>query len=138
MTAIRCSDVMTPAVYCLDPDESIDRAAGKLLRQKISGCPVVEDDKVIGVISEVDLLRALYPVTQGETPTGKVRDHMTPTPIGLKPDADVLEAAHFFFEYPVRRAPVMDENGALQGLVSRRDVLRALEELARQRRIQDE
>ncbi len=134
MKKLLCADVMTPVVYTLGPDEPVCDAAGKLLRQQISGCPVTEDGKVVGVISELDLMRALYPATQGEVVQGTVRDHMTPTPIGLKASAEVVEAAHFFFEYPVRRAPVHDDDGVLVGLVSRRDVLKALEELARQAR----
>lgn len=131
-----CADVMSTHVYTLSPDEPVHSAAGKLLRARVSGCPVVGPDRrVVGVISELDLMRALYPATQGEVPTGTVRDHMTPTAIGLAPETPLIDAAHFFFEYPVRRAPVLDANGHLVGIVARYDVLHALEEQTRQRRL---
>lgn len=131
-----CADILTEAVFTLEPDETIDRAAGRMLRAHVSGCPVVDsENRVVGVLSEIDLLRALYPAHQGEIPTGTVREHMTPNPVALRPDTPAIEAAHFFFEYPLRRAPIVDDAGRLIGLVSRRDVLRATEALARDLRL---
>lgn len=131
-----CADILTEAVFTLHPDEPIDRAAGRMLREHVSGCPVVDaDGRVVGVLSEIDLLRALYPAHQGEVPSGTVGEHMTPNPIALRADTPAVEAAHFFFEYPLRRAPIVDDDGRLLGLVSRRDVLRATEELTRTLRL---
>lgn len=130
---LRCVDIMTPAVFTVAPDQDARKAAGLMLREHVSGCPVIEGGRVVGVLSEMDLLRALYTAVHDDTPPGTVRDHMTPYPVELREDATVEQAAHLFFEYPYRRAPVVDGSGALLGVVSRRDVLVAYEELARSR-----
>ena len=126
------SEVMTESPFWLAPDETLDRASGRLLRESFSGCPVCEaDGRVVGVLSEVDLVRALFPVTEGRNPTGHVGDFMTKAPVMLQPEMSLRAAADFFLDIPVRRAPVVDRSGILLGVCSRRDVLRALDANAR-------
>jgi CBS domain-containing protein len=54
-----------------------------------------------------------------------VRDYMTPDPISVSPDDSVVELAQRFIEGPYRRYPVLD-GGRLVGVISRRDVMRAM------------
>lgn len=53
------ADVMTRAPLTADPDETLELAAQRMLEKKVSGLPVVEDGKVVGIITESDLFRAL-------------------------------------------------------------------------------
>lgn len=130
-----CADWMTTDVFSVSPELATTRAAGLLIRERRSGCPVVEDGRVVGVISEIDLIRALYTECHSGTDAGTVSDHMTPTPVCLGPMDSLDRAACFFFEYLVRRAPVVDGTGALVGVVSRRDVLQGYEAACRERRV---
>jgi predicted transcriptional regulator len=52
-------DVMSSAPLTVAPDETLERAAGLMLEKKVSGLPVVEEGRVVGIITESDLFRAL-------------------------------------------------------------------------------
>ncbi|MCE9582579.1 MAG: CBS domain-containing protein [Planctomycetes bacterium] len=51
-------DVMTPGPYTVSPDDTFESAALLMLKQKISGLPVVKNDQVVGVLTESDVFRA--------------------------------------------------------------------------------
>jgi CBS domain-containing protein len=63
---------------------------------------------------------------------GTVRDFMTPAGQTIPPELGIYAIAHYFLTTPIRRLPVVD-NGRLVGQVSRRDVLRAIESMAKKR-----
>jgi CBS domain-containing protein len=54
---IRIKEIMTPNVVTIAPDASVKDAARIMLEKKIGCLPVVEDDKLIGIITETDILR---------------------------------------------------------------------------------
>lgn len=123
-------ELMTQHVFTVAAEEPIFEAAGKLLRERFSGAPVLEaDGAVVGVLSEQDLVRALIGVESNLQPQGLVRDWMTPTPVTVPPSATVYELARFFRDHSIRRVPVV-EGGVLLGLVARREVVRELHHLA--------
>lgn len=64
------SDVMTHLVVTLRPDDAIRRAAQRLLSDRIGGAPVVESGKLVGVLSEADLVRAY----SSPAPTGELAE----------------------------------------------------------------
>ncbi|KPI19057.1 transcriptional regulator, Rrf2 family [Actinobacteria bacterium OK074] len=124
------------------PFKEVARLLGEF---RISGLPVVdEDDKVVGVLSETDLM-----VRQTETPDpyepkrhhrfagltrgGKQRaakarartagQLMTKPPVTVGADATVVEAARTMARHGVKRLPVLDEEQRLVGIVTRRDLL---------------
>lgn len=53
------NDVMTSAPLTVAPDDTLERAAAMMLENKVSGLPVVEDGRVVGILTESDLFRAL-------------------------------------------------------------------------------
>lgn len=122
-------DLMTRDPYALPAKMPIFEAAGILLREGHSGAPVVDGDRLVGVLSEHDLIRALSVVEQRKTPEGAVADWMTADPDTVSPDAAVHAIARYFERNRVRRAPVV-EGGRLVGLVARQDVVRALHRIA--------
>lgn len=111
----------------------------------ISGLPVVDDDnKVIGVISETDLMlrQAREPRVGGGRPrpscvcsaavpdgppprAGQGRPHgvMSTPPVTVRADATVTEAARLMTDHHIERLPVVDEENRLIGIVTRRDLL---------------
>jgi CBS domain-containing protein len=121
--------VMQREVITLRPDQEVVDAVQTLLRTGISGAPVVQDGKVVGIFSERDSLNVLAASAYEAEPSGKVGEHMRKQVQTCKPNADVFELAHYFEGNPVRRLPVVDESGKLVGLVLRSQVMRELHRL---------
>ena len=91
--------------------------------------PVLDrQQRIVGILSERDLLRFL--VTDGEqisfVPGKTVADAMTSEVITADPVTDVRRIAHVMLSYHLSAVPVVDEQDALIGLVSRSDILRAV------------
>lgn len=129
-------DIMATSLTTFRPETSIFNAIGILLRKQISGAPVVTaDGTVVGILSELDCLRVLssdefYAGQQEEA--GTVGDFMTDAGMTIPPELGLYAIAHYFVTSSVRRLPVVDE-GKLVGQVSRRDVLRGIETMAKKR-----
>ena len=119
-------DHMATKVVTLHPEMEILRAAHVLISCDISGAPVLDQHgRLIGVLTERDCMRvALHAGYHGE-PGGLVRDYMTPDPVAVSPDDTILELAERFINARFRRYPVLD-GGRLVGVISRRDVMRAM------------
>ena len=138
--ARRVSDVMTTTVVTVDritPYQEIDRL---LTRHRISGVPVLKMGReVVGVVSETDLLAAedeRRRQTRMADSIGRrwrLRQHphvrltagalMTSPAITIGPDATIPAAARVMNTDHISRLPVVDEDGKLVGIVSRRDLL---------------
>src|SRR5690606_29644635 len=98
-----------------------------------SGAPVVaEDGTLVGIFSENDSLQALASAAFYVAPTGTVGEHMSRTVQTVGPDADLLRLTYLLHECRIRRLPVVAD-GRLVGLITRRDVLRALDRVRRER-----
>jgi CBS domain-containing protein len=128
-------DVMTRNVLSVSPDTSVREAALLMIDNRISGLPVVEGDKVVGVISEADyvardgsrswLNRVLYEADQGPlSGAEKVRDLMSREPVTIPVTATVHEAARVMTRGGFKRLPVED-HGRMVGIVTRSDLVRA-------------
>jgi CBS domain-containing protein len=146
MNAQRVTDVMTHLVVTLRPDDKIPHAAKLLLSNRISGAPVVEDGRLVGVVSEADLVRAYVPparrgslsaapyplmllLVRGsgrEAHNISVGDVMTTDVVSIGPDASVWEAASLIGRRGVRRLPVVDTDGYVVGVLTRSDLVRCM------------
>ena len=123
------SDWMTTRLITFSPDQPIAEVIDKLLSNKISGAPVVnEKNEVVGVISEGDCLKEIVKGKYDNLPTleGKVQDHMSSKVMTIEPDTNVFEVAKTFLELRLRRLPVIDRFGKLVGQISQKDVMRAV------------
>ncbi|HEX8005114.1 MAG TPA: CBS domain-containing protein [Trebonia sp.] len=131
-------DVMSTHVVAVRKGASFKEMAARLREQRVSAFPVLDDDdKVIGVVSEADLLtkEALEGVTPGmfsgmlhhreQAKAGGVTaaDLMTTPPVTIGPDEPVTRAARLMYSRRVKRLPVTDPDGRLVGIVARSDVL---------------
>ena len=117
--------IMTEDVVTIDHNSSIQDAINILLRQEISGLPVVDNKgQLIGIVTEFALLAIVYDEKVREESIGK---HMTTELLTVGPDDPINKIADLFLVHRVRRVPVA-ENGKLLGLIARRDVLKALYE----------
>jgi CBS domain-containing protein len=129
-------EIMTTGLITVRPDLPIFDAMRILLRNEISGAPVVDaNGALIGVLSELDCLKIL---ANGEfydddhREQGTVEDYMTVVARSVPPDVDVYSLVRFFLDHAVRRIPVV-KDGKLLGQISRRDVMRTIEEMGQKR-----
>lgn len=127
-------DMMTTSLLTLRPEMPAPEAARILVRRRVSGAPVVDDDgRLLGLLSEYDCLRAVaaaeYEHDFHDT-VETVGELMTRDCHTLSPDVDLFGVAHEFLQLHVRRLPVL-EAGLLIGQVSRRDVMKAALEFRR-------
>jgi CBS domain-containing membrane protein len=142
-TMVPVQTVMTEKVVSATRDMSLHEAARLLSENKITGMPVIsEDNRVIGVISEADilspegtkkknavnkLLRRLRGRPETMRPDAeRVEDAMNTPPITTLPDADIKEVAAVLDMHRIKRLPVVDHDGRLVGIISRGDIIRAM------------
>lgn len=135
----RVRDVMTTDVFTVDRSTTFKEIAELLVAHQISGVPVLGfGRKVMGVVTEDDLIAARDPRAGDRRRwTGLRRydsDHarylrltaeqlMTPQAVTIHPDAGIGAAARLMSNKHIKRLPVIDAEGTLIGLVSRRDLL---------------
>jgi len=113
------------------PDQPIQDVISTIVKKKIAGAPVLDDQHhLVGIISEKDCLRLIVDQAYYNMPpeTRKVSDYMTPKVQSLSPKTTVVEAAVEFLNSAIRRFPIV-ENGMLIGQVSRRHILRAAQDM---------
>ena len=122
--AVRVHEVMMRNVEVLHPDNTLEEAAEKMKRFDIGPLPVCEGDKLVGMITDRDII--VRSVAQGEDPTtDRVRDVMTPEVIFCCfEDQDVAEAARLMQEKQVHQLPVLSRDKRLVGIVSLGDLAR--------------
>jgi CBS domain-containing protein len=131
-------DVMSTHVIAVRQGAPYKDMAAMLHDQRVSAFPVIDDDnKVIGVVSETDLLtkealEATVPRTLQALTRERVRsqvnavtaaDLMTKPAVTIGPDELVTHAARLMFNERVKRLPVVSDDGTLIGIVTRSDVL---------------
>jgi CBS domain-containing protein len=137
---MKVRDLMTSPVISVGPKTSLKEAARRMIEAGVSGLVVTEDNGALaGVITEADfvknesgrragkrarLLRWFWNGNEMPTTERLVSDVMTSDVITLDPDADHVEAARVMQRAGVKRIPIV-EDGAVKGIVSRSDILRA-------------
>ncbi|MFK7905715.1 MAG: CBS domain-containing protein [Chitinophagales bacterium] len=119
---------MATNLVTFSPDTDIREAMRILLKNKMSGAPVLDADKnLVGVISEKDCLKVTFNRAYYNAPGSKepVGDYMSRDVKTMDAGLSVIQAAYEFIHSNYRRFPVV-ENGKLIGQVSRRDVLKGI------------
>lgn len=123
-------DYMTQDLTILAPDQDVIQAMKSMLDQKISGAPVVDSHgNLVGLLTQRDCLTVAYQSSYHGQLAGKVSEFMTAEVETVPAELTLVEMIERFYHSPHRRFPVMDGN-QLVGQISRRDVLRAVLELA--------
>ncbi len=129
MRSARVKDFMTADPVILAPDMDIHRAIKILLEREISGAPVLDEQGgLVGILSIKDCLKVAFSASYHREWGGPVSEFMSSEVQTIESDMDIVEAAELFLKVRYRRFPVVT-NGRLDGLISRYDVLRALDAL---------
>lgn len=120
---MRVESVMTREVVAVGPATPLRELARLLADRRISGVPVVEGGVVVGVVSGTDLVRRAAGKGNGAAPTaGGV---MSAPAVSIGAGHRIAEAAALMTRRHVDRLPVLGEGGALVGIVTRADLVRA-------------
>ena len=119
---------MAANLIYLKEDMDVYLAIGLLLKNNISGAPVVdENDDICGILSEKDCLRIFANGSIYNMPSGAVSRFMTQAVVTVSPETDLFSVADIFLKHNYRRLPVI-KGKKLVGQISRRDVLRAIQD----------
>lgn len=130
---LRVEHYMTKKLVTFHPDQTMDEVMDVLLRKKISGGPVVDDDgNLVGVISEGDCLKQVVKGKYHNIPTlsGRVSEFMAKDVKSIDQNMNIFELAEMYLNLRLRRFPVL-HNGKLVGQISQKDVMRAVIELSK-------
>ncbi len=140
---MKVKDIMTANVRTITSDKKLGEVVSLMCIYRYSGIPVVDDGKLVGTVSESDVLGKMFPKLEdlmsgmatvdydkqmhqySDVVNIQVKDVMTPVVISVKPDMHILQAASMMVGRKFRRIPVAvgDE---LVGMVSMGDVHKAI------------
>ncbi len=131
LDSVNLRDYMLPHPAKVKADASVMEAMHVILDNKISGlCVVDEADNLVGILSELDCLRAVLGATYNKTGAGQVRDYMAADNLVVAhPDEDIVNVAQDMLANNKRRRPVV-ENGKLVGQITCRQLLRAMRQFS--------
>jgi CBS domain-containing protein len=135
------ADVMTADVVTVGVETPLRDVAALLSERKISGVPVGEEGRVVGVVSEGDIIakergprserRSLFGALLDDRATAELKLEartagaaMTSPAVTIAPDRPVADAAGLMVDKGVNRLPVVNADGALLGIVTRADLVR--------------
>lgn len=123
-------DYMSGRLVTFKPDTDIMDAVKLLIDNRIAGAPVVDDQgRLVGMLSEFDCLGVVLEAGYNAHPGGPVSSLMTTDVQTVDADMSIFDLTQMFRNSNFRRYPVMEGN-RLAGQISRKDLLRALLDLA--------
>jgi CBS domain-containing protein len=122
MAAKSVQETMTPNPTSVRPDLPVSEAARVMRSEDVGSLPVVEDDRLVGVVTDRDI--AVRVVAEGKDPDAvSVGEIQSSDPVTVDPKQDLREALTQMARHQVRRVPVVD-NGRIVGVLAQADVAR--------------
>jgi CBS domain-containing protein len=112
---MKISEVMTPNPRSVAPGDEIQVAARIMREEDAGSVPVVQDSRVVGVVTDRDIV--VRAVADGDFDC-PVEDIMSDDVVCAAPGMSTAAAAQLMSEHQVRRLPVVDEDDRLVGIVS--------------------
>lgn len=120
---LKAKDIMIETVHTISPTDLIAAAKLKMMRSNVGGLPVVDDGRLVGIITHRDILLA-----GGEALGLKVEELMSKDLRIAKPDTSLMEIIKIMVDEGYQRIPVV-QKGKLIGLVTQSSVIRAIADL---------
>lgn len=121
LTELTAADVMQPRVETLDVQMTLDEALVAFSRSHHRGFPVVDKGKMVGIVTQTDLVKMRDRALSGDTSISEI---MTPQPVTVSPTATLANVLYLLDRYQLSRLPVI-ENRKLIGIITRADIIRA-------------
>lgn len=131
--ATKISTIMTKNVVTVDMDTSLKRIYAIFEEKKFHHILVIEENKLFGIISDRDVLRAVSPFLNTlaeqarDLSTLKKRAHqiMSRKPVTITNDMDLKDAARIMLRKNISCLPVVSLDGEIEGIVTWKDLLKA-------------
>jgi CBS domain-containing protein len=125
---------MTRDVITVSPDTSILEAGQLMIDRTIRRLPVVEDGRLVGIVTYGDVRGARASATAGldiwelsyRLSKLTIREIMTPNPVTITPDDTIGLAAQLMLNYMIGGLPVLDHSGQLVGIITESDIFRVV------------
>ncbi|MCI4325344.1 MAG: CBS domain-containing protein [Thermoplasmata archaeon] len=149
------AEIMTRVVARVEPTASAHEAAVLMRSNHVSGLPVVDPaGRLVGVVSEIDLVRGIHRATgamsargfldilldstprsgagpleasQARLKNARVSEFMTSRPVTIDPETTIREASRLLTQHGISRLPVVDSRHHVVGIVTRTDIVQAIE-----------
>ena len=122
------ADVMRTEVIDVAPEDTLGEVAERMSAVNVGAVVVKDYGRLIGILTERDMLKAM--AARVHTSDARVREWMTEDPLTATAEMDVEDAAQVMLEHNFRHLPIVDDNGAVTGLVSLRRVVAATQSAA--------
>jgi len=138
---MKIAEIMTKKVHIIGPDSTLKECAEVLTKHHLNGLVVMEEDKVVGVITKADIFKAILPrypdIVEEERYVSdfeyieervhklfdmKVRDIMGSPPITISSNLPIIKAGSTMILRRVKQVPVVDK-GKLVGIVTLTDII---------------
>lgn len=123
---MKASDVMSVDIVAATENISAIEVATRIVLGAINGIPVIskDDGKLLGIVTTIDLLRAIR--SSQDLTTIIAKEIMSPNPLSVKQDTDVNEIIDVMDRNGVMMVPVVENDGRLIGICSRSDILKEI------------
>ena len=117
------SDLMTHSVVTLTPEMSLAQATSTLATMDVSGAPVCDaEGRAVGVFSKSDIIK----LDGSVRPAATVGELMTAAVVGIRPSDPIAAAIDLMARRGVHRLMVLDEDGAVAGILTPMDIVKAV------------
>ncbi|MGC8997955.1 MAG: CBS domain-containing protein [Candidatus Bathyarchaeia archaeon] len=126
------SEIMSTNLLACSPDDEVDNVWRLMQNKSLAGLPVVVKDKLVGIVTQKDLLESgtLMPTFEAHkgrfrAPT-KISAVMETNVIAVQPSVKAIRVAKVMVSKDIGRVPVIDKDGKLMGIVDREDIARLI------------
>lgn len=123
---MRCRDIMSGSVKTATRGMTLKDVAMLMRDGDMGSVPVVENGKLIGIITDRDIV--VRSIAEGREASSTVGEAMTSEIFSVKPDDFVFEAIRLMGDKQIRRVPVVNENGELAGIIAMADIALEMED----------
>jgi CBS-domain-containing membrane protein len=134
------AEYMSRDVITATRDMSLSQLANLFAKHDFNAFPVMEEDRMVGLVTKFDFLKAFAFTTRQMVPhyetfmEMKVGEVMTEAIVDVQPEAPLTRVLQFMIDLRTRSLPVRERGGRLVGMISREDIMRALQEAVAQGR----
>jgi len=124
---LKAIEIMTEHVVTGRPNDNLSRIAAEMERHKVGSVVIVENRRVTGILTERDFVRI---VKQGILlGRDRAKHHMTKPVLTVRSDASVADIVRLMRNKHVMHLPVLDKNRRLVGMISSRDLMKAVTDI---------
>ena len=134
MESLKIKEYMNHYPVTFTPEMAVEEALLRFLKTKQIGGPVIDENyKLLGFLSESDVLAIMLATIYHNEHIANVRDVMRKDVLSVKPDDSIFELGRIMLQNQPKVYPVVDDDGNLLGTISRNNVLQAFDQYTRNR-----